>query len=224
MFCQLKLQYEGEIQRLELEHPVLLYFIHFEQCKGMGNGGCSEPITAPLCSSFFLTLLPFCSMNPPQAAVLQDEPSAAWAPLCRPVLLQGIFTCSDVGSSTDCREIPVPPWPSQLATGKSAPAPGAPPPTLSSQTLGFAGLLLTHVLPQPSLPVGYFVLSWTCFLRRATSLAGRISCGLGRVPVGPGWTQPCLAQGSPQAFTQSSSAASPSLPTPSHLPPVQTVH
>lgn len=122
----------------------------------MGNGGCSQLITAPLCSSFLLTLLPFCSMHPPQAAVLQGKPSAVWAPVCRPVFLQGIFTCSDVGSSTGCREIPVPPWPTQLATGKPAPAPGAPPPTPSSQTLGFAGFLLTHVLPQSSPPVRYF--------------------------------------------------------------------
>lgn len=131
-------------------------------------------------TSFSLELLlPFRRVNPPQATVLQDEPSAVWAPLCRPVFPQGVFTCSDVGSSTGCREIPVPLWPTQLATGKSAPAPGAPPPTPSAQTLGFAGLLLTHVLPQSSLPVRYLIFSSMCFLRNATSLTDRISFALG---------------------------------------------
>lgn len=185
-------------------------------------GNCSQPITVSLCSSF-LTLLPFCSVNPPQAAVLQDKPSAVWAPLCRAAFLQGIFTCSDVGSSTGCREIPVPPRPTQLATGKPAPAPGAPPPTPSAQTLGFAGLLLTHVLPQSSLPVRYFIFFLSVFSQKCHHL--RCQDQLCPVWGGPFWTwlDPVMSgMGQPQCFR--SPTASPSLPTPSHLHLMQTVH
>lgn len=68
-------------------------------------GACAQSITVPLCSSFLLTLFPCASTGPPQAAVLQDKPSPAWAPLHGPQFVQDVFTCSDVGSSRGRREI-----------------------------------------------------------------------------------------------------------------------
>ena len=69
-------------------------------------------------------------------------------------------TCSRVGSSLGCRWISAPPWTSMDyrwtacltmvfttgCRGISAPVPGASPPPPASQTLGSAGLFLSHVL------------------------------------------------------------------------------
>lgn len=52
-------------------HSQLLYLLPLDWCQLMGNGGCSQCITAPLFCFFLLTLFPCFSVDSPEAAVLQ---------------------------------------------------------------------------------------------------------------------------------------------------------
>jgi len=112
----------------------------------------------------------------PWDAVLQEQTAPAWAPLstgaqvlpqaCSSVgfpqvhsILQA-STCSSMGSSPGCRWVSAPLWTSTGSSrtaclamvfstgcrGISAPAPGAPPPPPSAQTLMSAELFLSHRL------------------------------------------------------------------------------
>lgn len=202
--------------------PFILYTLWAFSARGWGMRVC-QPISLSLWSSFLLLLLRFCRVNPPQAAVLQDKPSAVWAPLCRPVFPHGMFTFSDVGSSIGCREIPVPPRPTQLATSKPAPAPGAPPPTPFAQTLGFAELLLTHVLTSSVLTaceISYFFLNVFSQKFHQLNWQDQLCLVEGSMLDLAGSSH--VTWGSPQFYR--SPAACPSLPEPSHLHPVQTVY
>lgn len=68
------------------------------QChRGMGNGACSQSITAPLCHPFLLTHFPCSSAGSlPQDTVLWDKSAPMWAPLHRLRFLSGAL--SSVGS------------------------------------------------------------------------------------------------------------------------------
>lgn len=94
-------------------HGFSLVFSLVKGCRGMGNGCCSQSLTASLCCSFLLTHSPcstrYCSMgfSPSEhlqdcSYVLQDYPRAASSFKEHPV--------APVGSFMGCRDLQGPSW------------------------------------------------------------------------------------------------------------------
>ena len=120
-----------------------------------GVGGYSHSVTVPLSGFFLLRLFLYSSVHPLhglQSFRVRSFSTPMWdLPDCS--FLQGISTCSSVGSSMGCSaDICSTVVSSMGCRGISAPAPGAPP--APSLTLVFAGFFLT--LPPPSLLCNVF--------------------------------------------------------------------